>query len=37
METGSSRPLGERADEPGFAETHFCGDAPAYLDRILGE
>jgi len=37
METGSARPLAERAAEPGAAETHFCGDAPAYLDRILGE
>ena len=37
MESGGARPLGERAIQPGFAETHFCYDAPAYLDRILGD
>jgi hypothetical protein len=37
MESGGSRPLGERAMEPGFPETHFCYDGPAYLDGILGE
>lgn len=37
MESGSARSLDERAAEPGSAETHFCYDAPAYLDRILGE
>ena len=37
MESGGARPLGERAAEPDFTETHFCYDAPAYLDRILGE
>lgn len=36
MDSGGSRPLGERAQEPGFAETRLCGDAPEYLDRILG-
>lgn len=35
MEPGSSRPLGERAAEPGFAETHFCYDEPDYLMTIL--
>ena len=35
MEPGSSRPLGERAAEPGFAETHFCYDEPDYLATIL--
>ena len=37
MESGGARPLGERAVQPGFAETHFCYDAPGYLDGILGE
>ncbi len=36
MDSGSSRPLGERAQEPGFALTRLCGDAPEYLDQILG-
>lgn len=36
MDSGSARPLGERAQEPGFAATRLCGDAPEYLDQILG-
>ncbi len=36
MDAGSDRPLGERAVQPGFATTHFCNDAPSYLDDILG-
>lgn len=35
MEPGSSRPLGERAAEPEYAETHFCYDEPDYLATIL--
>lgn len=37
MESGGARPLGERAAQAGFVETHFCYEAPAYLDGILGE
>ncbi|MFK7987406.1 MAG: hypothetical protein AB8I08_15400 [Sandaracinaceae bacterium] len=37
MDPGPDRPFGERAGEPGFAETRFCGDAPVYLRAILGE
>ena len=36
MDSGGSRPFGERADEPGYAPTHLCHDAPGYLDSILG-
>ena len=36
MDSGGSRPFGERADEPGYALTHLCHDAPRYLDSILG-
>ena len=36
MDSGSERPLGERAMEPGFSETHFCFDEPDYLGQILG-
>lgn len=35
MEPGGARPIGERAAEPGFAETHFCYDEPDYLMSIL--
>lgn len=37
MDRGGDRPLGERAEEPGFAATRFCYDEPAYLAEILGE
>ena len=36
MDSGSERPLGERAMEPGFSQTHFCYDTPEYLGQILG-
>ncbi len=35
MDSGSSRPLGERMSQPGFASTTFCYDHPDYLDEIL--
>ncbi|MEM9067713.1 MAG: hypothetical protein AAGE52_04380 [Myxococcota bacterium] len=35
MDTGNARPFGERAEEPGFAATQLCGDAPAYMTTIL--
>lgn len=35
MDTGNNRPLGERTAQPGFAETHLCGDNAEYLDEIL--
>lgn len=37
MDRGGDRPLGERAEEPGFAGTRLCYDEPAYLASILGE
>lgn len=37
MESGSARPFGERAEEPGFPASRFCRDAPAYLEAILGD
>jgi len=36
MDTGSARPLGERAAQDGFTPTHLCGDHPAYLLQVLG-
>ncbi|MEZ4251878.1 MAG: hypothetical protein R3B99_27010 [Polyangiales bacterium] len=36
MESGSARPFGERAAEPGFPTSRFCRDAPTYLEAILG-
>lgn len=36
MDRGGDRPLGERAQQPGFARTRFCDDEPAYLQEILG-
>lgn len=36
MDSGGSRPLGERTAQPGFAPTHLCHDEPAYMDAILG-
>lgn len=36
MESGSARPFGERAQQPGFATSRWCRDAPTYLDAILG-
>lgn len=36
MDAARDRPLGERAGEPGFESTHFCGDAALYLEAILG-
>lgn len=35
MDGGAYRSLGERSAEPGFSESHYCGDAPDYLDEIL--
>jgi hypothetical protein len=35
MDGGAWRPLGERAAEPDFAETRFCGDEVTYLTEIL--
>ena len=37
MDSGSSRPFGERAAQPGFEPTHVCGENADYLDQILGE
>ena len=36
MDSGSARPFGERAAQPGFEPTHLCGEAVNYLDAILG-
>lgn len=36
MDSGGARPLGERADEPDYAPTRLCYDAPAYLDALHG-
>lgn len=36
MDSGGSRPLGERTAQPGFAPTQLCHDEPAYMDAILG-
>lgn len=36
MDRGGDRPLGERAEQPGFARTTFCYDEPSYLEEILG-
>ena len=36
MDSGGSRPFGERAAQPGYAQTGLCGDAATYLDEILG-
>jgi hypothetical protein len=36
MDSGGSRPIGERTAQPGFAETRLCHDEPDYLDEILG-
>ncbi|WP_169791415.1 hypothetical protein [Sandaracinus amylolyticus] len=36
MDRGGDRPLGERAQQSGFARTTFCGDERTYLDEILG-
>jgi len=35
MDSGGSRPLGERMALPGFSTTTFCYDHPDYLDEIL--
>ncbi len=35
MDSGGSRPFGERAALPGFQRTKLCGDNPVYLDQIL--
>ncbi len=37
MDGGAFRPLGERAAEPGYAVTVFCGDEIKYLTEILPE
>lgn len=37
MDSGSSRPFGERSAQSGFEATHVCGDNAEYLDDILGE
>ncbi|MCA9564025.1 MAG: hypothetical protein KC561_11075, partial [Myxococcales bacterium] len=36
MDSGGNRPLGERADQEGFARTRFCADGPLYLNEIFG-
>jgi hypothetical protein len=36
MDRGADRPLGERAQQPGYARTIFCYDEPSYLEQILG-
>lgn len=36
MDTGSARPLGERAAQDGYTPTYLCGDHPAYLLQVLG-
>jgi len=35
MDGGADRPLGERAAEPGYAATRFCGREDEYLNAIL--
>ncbi|MCA9583324.1 MAG: hypothetical protein KC416_16100, partial [Myxococcales bacterium] len=35
MDSGGDRPLGERAEQPGFSTTRLCADAPDYLDRVF--
>ena len=35
MDSGGSRPLGERMGLPAFSTTSFCHDHPDYLDEIL--
>ncbi len=37
MDSGGSRPVGERTAQPGFTETHLCQDGPVYLSEILGD
>lgn len=37
MDSGSSRPFGERAAQAGFEPSHVCGGNADYLDDILGE
>lgn len=37
MDSGGSRPLGERAGQPGYPTTRFCFDSPTYLEEILGD
>ena len=37
MDRGSDRPLGERAAQPGFAATKFCGEEAEYLQEILAQ
>lgn len=37
MDSGSSRPFGERAGQSGFEPSHVCGGNADYLDDILGE
>jgi hypothetical protein len=36
MDRGGDRPLGERAQQGGFARTQLCYDEPAYLETLLG-
>jgi hypothetical protein len=36
MDTGSARPLGERAAQDGYAPTRLCGDHGLYLLQVLG-
>jgi hypothetical protein len=36
MDSGSGRPLGERAAQLGYDETRFCYDEPEYMQEILG-
>ncbi|MBX3250316.1 MAG: hypothetical protein KF901_24270 [Myxococcales bacterium] len=37
MDSGSARPLGERAAQPGYPATRLCRDAPSYMELILGD
>ena len=36
MDSGSARPFGERAAQPGYAPTTLCGESATYMDAILG-
>jgi hypothetical protein len=37
MDRGGDRPLGERAEEPGYVATRLCYDEPEYLAALLGD
>jgi hypothetical protein len=36
MDGGGSRPVGERANQPGFALSRLCHSGPDYLDGLFG-